>query len=223
MADEEAGPSKAKRIKTTTKKDDPELLSERELEQMLYELEDDLNLEGDSDADYYAGVESSDEDYVPPRRDSDAQNKSEDSDDSDVQQQTNKNITATPTVPAAPSTPQCDSPSTQHRNCKMFYIIRCNVQKYLPTTLKYIIWNYPEAGHGKGAPDGIGGCVKRTAASFILIDQDISSFEIFMSLLPSNVNKIIILTVTGENIKNYMFPDRVKTFKGTTNVHLEQS
>lgn len=112
-----------------------------------------------------------------------------------------------------------DSPSTQYRNCKMFYIIGCDFQKYLPTTLKYIIWNYTEAGHGKGAPDGIGGCVKRTADSLISMGQDISSFEMFMSLLPPNVKKIIILPVTGENIKNYIFPDSLKTFKGTTNVH----
>lgn len=65
--------------------------------------------EGDSDLDY-AGVESSDEDedYVPSRRDSVAENESE---DIDVQQQQRRtNVTATPRVPTSPPTPTVFAP-----------------------------------------------------------------------------------------------------------------
>lgn len=30
-----------------------------------------------------------------------------------------------------------------------------------------ITWNYSEAGHGKGAPDGVGATIKRTVDSYV--------------------------------------------------------
>ncbi len=47
-----------------------------------------------------------------------------------------------------------DSPSTQYRNKSMFYIIFDKIRP-LFSNLSTLTWNYSEAGHGKGAPDGI--------------------------------------------------------------------
>lgn len=62
-------------------------------------------------------------------------------------------------------------------------------------------WNYCEAGHGKGAPDGVGGCLKRTADRFFARGTDIPNFEKLVSLL-QDATRIAISTVTEEDIKN---------------------
>lgn len=33
--------------------------------------------------------------------------------------------------------------------------------------VKELRWHYSESGHGKGAPDGIGGCLKRNADKLV--------------------------------------------------------
>ncbi|VVC99723.1 unnamed protein product, partial [Leptidea sinapis] len=54
-----------------------------------------------------------------------------------------------------------DSPSSQYRNKTMFYIISKLYWNF--PYLKLVTWNFSEAGHGKGAADGVGGTVKRIA------------------------------------------------------------
>uniref|UniRef100_A0A8D9AZZ8 Uncharacterized protein n=1 Tax=Cacopsylla melanoneura TaxID=428564 RepID=A0A8D9AZZ8_9HEMI len=48
-----------------------------------------------------------------------------------------------------------DGPVTQYRNKKMFNLLATYISKQLQ--VKEIIWHFTEAGHGKGAPDGVGG------------------------------------------------------------------
>ncbi|XP_031338109.1 uncharacterized protein LOC116175586 [Photinus pyralis] len=54
-----------------------------------------------------------------------------------------------------------DGPSTQYRNKKMFHLMVGFVAKMLG--IRTFRWHFSEKGHGKGAPDGVGGCLKRTA------------------------------------------------------------
>nr|CAI5866096.1 unnamed protein product [Callosobruchus analis] len=68
-----------------------------------------------------------------------------------------------------------DSPSTQYRNKKMFAFITNQMYDYFPE-VQSVTWNYHEAGHGKGAPDGIGGVCKRTADRIVAQGTDIRSF-----------------------------------------------
>lgn len=53
-----------------------------------------------------------------------------------------------------------DSPSSQYRNRNMMYLVSvlCRDQGF--TSME---WLFSEAGHGKGAPDGVGASVKRSA------------------------------------------------------------
>ena len=46
-----------------------------------------------------------------------------------------------------------DSPTTQYRNKTNFWLA-----SIVPRSLGfvYVMWNFLEAGHGKGAPDGMG-------------------------------------------------------------------
>lgn len=51
---------------------------------------------------------------------------------------------------------------TQYRNKIMFKVLATKLREFYGD-LQYFTWNYPEAGHGKGAPDGVGETCKNTA------------------------------------------------------------
>lgn len=70
-----------------------------------------------------------------------------------------------------------DSPTTQYRNKSMFYLILKQLTKFCSES---ITWNFSECGHGKGAPDGIGGYLKRTASLAVAEGLDVPSFDIFL-------------------------------------------
>ncbi|XP_052772638.1 uncharacterized protein LOC128211672 [Mya arenaria] len=63
---------------------------------------------------------------------------------------------------------------------------------------KYGTWNYLEAGHGKGAADGIGATVKRTADSFVLTGHDVKYAEDLKCAL--NGSSIHVFVVTESDI-----------------------
>lgn len=51
-----------------------------------------------------------------------------------------------------------DSVVSQYRNKTMFNFMGTQLTKLFQ--VKELQWHYSESGHGKGAPDGIGGCLK---------------------------------------------------------------
>ncbi|CAH0397048.1 unnamed protein product [Chilo suppressalis] len=65
-----------------------------------------------------------------------------------------------------------DGPSTQYRNKSMFHLIATYLSKVL--SVNSITWHYSERGHGKGAPDGVGGCIKRICDSCVARGQDVA-------------------------------------------------
>lgn len=65
-----------------------------------------------------------------------------------------------------------DSPATQYRNKYMFTVLLKYFKKMFPNILHFT-WNYHEAGHGKGAPDGVGGACKRIADTLVSQGNDI--------------------------------------------------
>ncbi|OWR42782.1 hypothetical protein KGM_211517 [Danaus plexippus plexippus] len=66
-----------------------------------------------------------------------------------------------------------DSPVSQYRNKYMFYIITTIQNDF--DFISRITWNYTEAGHGKGAPDGVGAVLKRTADKMVSYGRDIGN------------------------------------------------
>ena len=70
-----------------------------------------------------------------------------------------------------------DGPSKQYKN-KNFYLV-----SEVPPTLGFsrTTWNYFPTSHGKGAPDGIGGTVKRTADSLLPRENDVPHQNCFCS------------------------------------------
>ena len=59
-----------------------------------------------------------------------------------------------------------DGPATQYKCRKNFYLYSHKVFELLPS-LTRTTWNFLEAGHGKGAADGVGGFLKRTADEIV--------------------------------------------------------
>lgn len=110
-----------------------------------------------------------------------------------------------------------DSPSSQYRNRFIFYII--TKFKDINQNISKVTWNYQESGHGKGAPDGIGAVVKRTADNFVKYGGDIGSFEDFWALVTKNIPNVHFNVVTESAIKKIILPPNIPGFKGTMEVH----
>jgi len=112
-----------------------------------------------------------------------------------------------------------DSPTTQYRNKTIFFLITHALQHSIEVSL--CTWNYMEAGHGKGAPDGVGGCLKRTADRVVAQGVDIDCFESFVKVLKENVRKVEIILVYEHDIQSMksIIPSEIPSFKGTFKVH----
>ena len=91
-----------------------------------------------------------------------------------------------------------DSPATQYRNQYMFYLIS---QKIVPLFkhLRTLSWNFSEAGHGKGAPDGVRAVIKRTCDQVVAGNQDISNFQQFYNAIVTKVKGVQIHSVSGRS------------------------
>ncbi|CAH0555183.1 unnamed protein product [Brassicogethes aeneus] len=113
-----------------------------------------------------------------------------------------------------------DGPSTQYRNFKMFNLFGTYFPRKLPS-LKFMSWNYSERGHGKGAPDGIGGCIKRIADRLVAHGQDITSVDDLVGVIKRNIKKVTVNSVSKESIEadDDLLPNNVLRFKGTMQTH----
>lgn len=116
-----------------------------------------------------------------------------------------------------------DGPVTQYRNKTMFYILGCRIEDFYPLAMKYT-WNFHEAGHGKGAPDGIGATCKRTADQLIAQRGDITNLYDFVAVLRERCPNIQISVIEDVDIEkvNKMIKEHEKEqkpFKGTLLVH----
>lgn len=62
-------------------------------------------------------------------------------------------------------------------------------------------WNYSEAGHGKGAPDGVRGLLKRVADNVVATGNDVADFDSLFSVLIDKTKAILLLKVQDSNIE----------------------
>lgn len=112
-----------------------------------------------------------------------------------------------------------DGPSTQYRNKKMFYLIATHINEQLGA--ETIRWHYSESGHGKGAPDGVGGCIKRMADYKVGHGEDIPDYQTLVNVIKANIKGIKIFSVDENKIPQIdaLIPANLPTFKGTMQVH----
>lgn len=111
-----------------------------------------------------------------------------------------------------------DGPSSQYRNRKMFVLIG----EYLTSLLgiSSVNWHYLEAGHGKGAADGIGGVLKRTADNLVAKGVDIPSVPVLVQQLNLHCPGVKVICVTREEVlecDNLQLT--LPKFKGTIKTH----
>lgn len=80
--------------------------------------------------------------------------------------------------------------------------------------------NYSECGHGKGAPDGVGALLKRTADRFVAHDGDMNNIDSFVNYLKSAVQGVKISTVEEYEVeeKDWLLPTNLNTFRGTLQI-----
>lgn len=116
-----------------------------------------------------------------------------------------------------------DGPVTQYRNKYMFFYLACQLTTFYPNISNYT-WNYHEAGHGKGAPDGIGGTCKRTADRLVANGTDIPNIETFAKAIEENCPGIKTFVISDADIQlqQRIFDSHqlhIKPFSGTLKVH----
>ncbi|KAF9412049.1 hypothetical protein HW555_009327, partial [Spodoptera exigua] len=110
-----------------------------------------------------------------------------------------------------------DSPSSQYRNKTIFYMIT-KLEDINPN-IRRVTWNYQESGHGKGAPDGIGAVIKRTADNFVKYGGDVGTYEDFWALVTKNIPNVYFDMITERDIEDKIIPPNIPGFKGTMKVH----
>lgn len=109
-----------------------------------------------------------------------------------------------------------DGPCTQYKQKKNFYLF----DKYVSNYFMWGTWNFFEANHGKGAADGIGAALKRTADSKVASGTDIPNASEFFSVL-KNLTTIQLYQITEEDIQSVAktIPCKLPVLKGTMTVH----
>ena len=110
-----------------------------------------------------------------------------------------------------------DGPFNQYRNKNIFFYISTTLPEVFPH-LDKISWNYSECGHGKGAPHGLGGTLKRMADRMVAQGTDIADFTTFVKTFDEHCKDIKIIVIEKETIENEAKHPSIK-FKGTTKVH----
>lgn len=111
-----------------------------------------------------------------------------------------------------------DGPSKQYKNKKNFYLI-----SEVPPTLGFsrTTWNYFPTSHGKGAPDGIGGTVKRTADSLLLRGNDVVDGKDLFEKISNSLNGVQLYHILEENLETYdtLVTQHLKQVPSTRQIH----
>lgn len=107
-----------------------------------------------------------------------------------------------------------DGPTTQYRNKTNFYLFSTLLHDWGFTVG---IWNLHEAGHGKGAADGIGGVLKGTGGRLVAQGSDICDASSFYTLVQSQTKKIPLFLVdeTEFDTSNIAIPPGIASIPGT--------
>lgn len=110
-----------------------------------------------------------------------------------------------------------DGPTTQYRNKKNFYFA-----SVIPLEMgyKYATWNFLEAGHGKGAADGIGGALKRKADRLVSEGKDIPDAEsLYQALIPNSTIKLYLVSEDEIRSVDNRVPSQLHPISETMKIH----
>ncbi|KAI8442439.1 hypothetical protein MSG28_005952 [Choristoneura fumiferana] len=114
-----------------------------------------------------------------------------------------------------------DSPVNQYKNKFMFHIVYRHINDLFPGTT-FFSWHYSEPGHGKGAPDGVGGTLKRTADKAVAEGRDIVNLNTLKEILSARCPSIMLFEVNTANITDIEHlvkqSDTISAFRGTQKI-----
>nr|CAH7750639.1 unnamed protein product [Callosobruchus chinensis] len=114
-----------------------------------------------------------------------------------------------------------DSPATQYRNKHMFSYLTNQLFTTYPN-LKCAVWNFHESGHGKGAPDGLGGLCKRKGDEAVAHGKDVPDLESFYDVVKEKCPGIQLHIIFSEQIEEHerlLSSLPIQLFKGTMKAH----
>lgn len=112
-----------------------------------------------------------------------------------------------------------DGPSKQYKTKKKFWL-----SSSIPLTLGFQreqLGNFYPTSHGKGAPDGIGGTVKRTPDSLILCGHDLVNGRMFHEMVGKSLENIQLFYITQDKMQTYdsLISQKINAVPGTRKVH----
>lgn len=110
-----------------------------------------------------------------------------------------------------------DGPTSQYRNKVAFYL--ASTVPFMKG-FKTVTWNFTEASHGKGAPDGVGGALKNLADRVVAYGTDIPNASALLENLAKH-SSVRIFEVTEDNIAacGELVPPFLKSVPGTMKIH----
>lgn len=111
-----------------------------------------------------------------------------------------------------------DGPATQYKDRSNFHIISTEPHQ---RGFSVVTWNFFEASHGKGAPDGVGAALKRTADMLVHQGKDIPDAQSFFQLL-RETTKVKLFYVSEEEVQKrdeHLRQVPLFTIKGTMKMH----
>ncbi|KAH0567795.1 hypothetical protein KQX54_013988 [Cotesia glomerata] len=83
-------------------------------------------------------------------------------------------------------------------------------------------WNYSEPGDGKGAPDGVGGTLKRSADQAVAEGKDVTDLNVLKNILSLKCPSIMLIEVSTAEIHNtdnlVKKSKSISTFSGTQKI-----
>ncbi|XP_048092646.1 uncharacterized protein LOC125289715 [Alosa alosa] len=110
-----------------------------------------------------------------------------------------------------------DGPTSQYRNKTNFYLAST-----IPFMMgfQHVTWNFSEASHGKGAPDGVGGALKNLADRIVAYGTNIPDVDTLHQQLDAQ-SSVHILKITEDDINrsSELVPPTLKALPGTMKIH----
>ena len=111
-----------------------------------------------------------------------------------------------------------DGPTPQYRNKQNFYLLSTQIYNM---GFHGATWNFFASGHGKGAPDAIGGAVKRQADAMVNTGCDIADARNLFSCLQrsDSVINFHFVETTDIDHMDVQCSKSLKAFVGTMKIH----
>lgn len=112
-----------------------------------------------------------------------------------------------------------DGPTTQYRQKGNFFLLTTEV---FSLGFKGATWNFLEAGHGKGIPDGIGGTLKRSADRRVGYGADITNAQSFINevkVAGTDIELFQVEELSVKEIENKLKKQDLQTVPGTMKLH----